>query len=548
MRTSKPLALLMASFVATFAVFVGAALGQDGDIDLRGTVTAISAESISLDTATGPKTASITSETEIWLDDAETQPGTTNDIHVGDRVHVKAQDVNGGLWAREIELEDDDSTVTPTGTPSGTVTPTGTPDEDDDDDDDNDSHGGEIRVTGVISAFDAGSITVDANGDMTVFAIDENTEIESESEGHHGHSDDDGAPTLHSKGSIDDLALGLMVKVEGEDRNGMLVAEEIEILNDEFEDTVIRGTITDLQAGSVTIDTGSGSRTFEINSNTEVKHENHEDGSLADLAVGQEVVIESEDDSSAVAHEITILDGADKPANDEDEIKGSVSAVDGANNTFDVGVGAARIHVIVGPGTEIKNAEGGDATLADVVVGVFVEVHGSFTDAGLEAREVEIYNEHDESGMVTRVIAGAGSKTLVLRAAPGVRRMIVAGATTRVGRQNGQRASLSSVKAGTAVAIQATRTGKKWVASKIVILTNRRALLRLTGKVINASDTIVRVKVGQRTVRLQIRPGTVVLMKNGRAVSATTLKAGTRVLVVGYRVAGNRFVTMVRVV
>jgi hypothetical protein len=335
---------------------------------------------------------------------------------------------------------------------------------------------------------------------------------------------------------------------------GTLIAKKIFAKgdNDDFHDFVVKGVIKSLDAGAMLLGTRKGDIEFEINSSTEVVHQNGDDATLADLKNGLLVAVAGEGDKeSAVAINIVILDGVKRPERGEFELEGIVISTDADTQSFDIRQRrGAEITVYTDGNTSIVNADGSVATFDNIAEGLFVAVQGKPSNDGLLASEVQLYNESHEAGIVGRVLSGrntsaAGGTKFVLRG-PDIRRVVSANRATRVRFADGTRGSLADISKGTPVLVEATGKGNRITASKVVILKNRGAIIRVTGKVVSTRNGRLTLRVNRRVVVFRAQASTVVLLQSGRAIRFGNLRAGAEVLVVGYRNNGARNVTMIR--
>lgn len=455
------------------------------------------------------------------------EPGTLDDLEVGMRVLVFAHEDGDNLVADRIHV-------------LGVKEPEG------------------IKIFGTIAEIGEGVIKLDTGDKVLDILVNEDTKVifkGNYNDDDEEDSDDDGA-TAHDihRASLDDLEVGMRIVVFAFKDGDTLVAKAIVAIGDEdkFDDHLFRGIIREVGEGAIVLKTRKHSIEIQLNSNTEVSHQNGDDATFADLKVGLLVAVSAEKGDGGIwANKIIILDGVDKPERGQFELEGVVISKDAGAGTFDIRQPrGSEVTIYTDGDTDFVNADGSLATFDSIAEGLFVAVEGKPQDDGLLAGEVQLYNEVHEAGVVgratgpTKAVSAGG--TFVLKTGQG-RKLVTVSKRTIVRFQDGRRGSLANVKKGTPILVEATGKGAKLKASKITILRNRGAIVRTTAKVVKARAGGLSVKIGRRTLSFQATPGTVVLLETGQAIGLGKLKAGQRVLLVGYRAAGERFVTMVHV-
>jgi len=142
-----------------------------------------------------------------------------------------------------------------------------------------DESANEVRITGTITSIDADSRTLVVNqaGTPVSAIVREEARIKIS-------SDQDIILEFA------DLVTGLRVHVEGHPRqDGSISADEVEVeAEEEF-----NGSIASINAelGTITVETGSGSRTAEVVDGTEIRDDDTDTLVFSDLAVGQQVEV-----------------------------------------------------------------------------------------------------------------------------------------------------------------------------------------------------------------------------------------------------------------
>lgn len=253
--------------------------GEEGDddesskVEIEGTVTAISAASITVHNNRGDQTAAIVASTVIRKGNRTL---TVADIPVGSRVHVKAQRAaDSTLVATEIKLQNEA--------------------------DSDDDHGTKVEIEGTVSAISAASITVHNNrGDQTAAIV---------------------ASTVIRKGNrnltVADIPIGSRVHVKAQRAaDNTLVATEIKLQNegesdddDDNESTKveIEGTVTAISATSITVRSNHGSQTAAIVASTVIR-KGHTRLTVAEVPIGSRVHVKAQRaaDASLTATEIIV--------------------------------------------------------------------------------------------------------------------------------------------------------------------------------------------------------------------------------------------------
>ena len=240
----------------------------------------------------------------------------------------------------------------------------------------------EIEVEGVIEALGDETLTV---GGFT-FLVTGATEIDG----------DDGDI------SFEDLAVGQFAEVEGfYAADGTLVAEEIEVEDgggDDGEEVEVEGLITTLTDDGLTV----GGLFFLVTEATEIEGDGGDIG-FEDLAVGQFAEVEGHYDASGdlVADEIEV----DESGEQEVEVEGAIEALGEASLTVE------GFTFSVTDGTEFEDG----LTFADLAVGQFVEVEGSYTaDGTLVAERIEVEDFDDDEIEVEGAIEELGDASLTV--------------------------------------------------------------------------------------------------------------------------------------
>ena len=151
----------------------------------------------------------------------------------------------------------------------------------------------------------------------------------------------------------------------------------------------VEGPITALDAGARTlsVEAGNGETiTLSITAQTEFEGEDGVGEDFASLSVGLRVEAKYDIETLDVLN--LEVEGDDK--DDDDEIKGTIVAIDLAATTFTIAARDGTEHTYgVGPPTRIE--DDGDITFGDLGIGDFVQV--KYVPATLVALKIEVENE-----------------------------------------------------------------------------------------------------------------------------------------------------------
>jgi len=177
---------------------------------------------------------------------------------------------------------------------------------------------------------------------------------------------------------------------------------------DEPEEVEFKGVITNVTVaagddpitGTITVETedNEGEWTVHINADTRIRiGRGHEEGTIADLEVGQQVEVEGilQDDGSVLALKIHVeLDDDD---DDRVGFRGTIVARSGV--TLTVQMGPRTLTVVTNEQTEIKDADGQSIDFDDLEVGQQIKGKGVLQEDGsILATEIEVLEDHDGPG------------------------------------------------------------------------------------------------------------------------------------------------------
>ena len=255
--------LLDANGVLT-ALFIEVQNPKDLD-EIKGTVTAVGTDSITVDTGTGdPVVINVNGDTLVRVNG---QTASLTDVKVGDKVEVTTTSDGTTLTAVRINVENDDERFT--------------------------------EVEGSITNVAGSVVTVQTKKGPVDVSITSSTTFRG--------------------GSVSDLATGVNVEITAKrNSDGSLEALNVEIQKPKDDhhgggsdnaQVEVKGTIKTVDAGSITLDTKKGAVTVSIDSSTVIQKDEGK-GSVSDLAVGQKVEIKAQRkaDNSLLAKLIKIDD------------------------------------------------------------------------------------------------------------------------------------------------------------------------------------------------------------------------------------------------
>lgn len=223
----------------------------------------------------------------------------------------------------------------------------------------------EVTIAGIVKGYDsdAGSFTVN----RYEFSLNDQTEFED--------------------GSLDTLANGIVVKVEGRFENDQLIAEEVEFKAKDAR-TKLEGQVTDINSENQTFVVSD--ITFSVTPETQYEDESELDErsfTFDDIAANDwlKVISRQNDQGNAVALKVERIDQEDR----EGELKGRAT-----NVTLD-GMTVANVTIAFTENTEFDSDDGeitadDFVALADNQQALIVEVEGEYNGDVLVASEVEV--------------------------------------------------------------------------------------------------------------------------------------------------------------
>lgn len=232
-------------------------------------------------------------------------------------------------------------------------------------DNDIDDDAEEITIAGIVKGYDsdAGSFTVN----RYEFVVNDQTEFED--------------------GSLDTLANGIVVKVEGRIEGEQLIAEEVEFKAKDAR-SKLEGQVTDINAENETFVVND--TTFGVTPETQYEDESDLDErsfTFDNIAVNDwlKVISRQDDQGNTIALKVKRIDQEDR----EGEIKGRVSDVTAEGMTI------ANVAVVFSENTEFEGEDDNISVerfieLVQSNPAVIVEVEGEYDGDTLIATEVEV--------------------------------------------------------------------------------------------------------------------------------------------------------------
>ena len=236
---------------------------EDEFIKIKGVVTAVGTDALTVHTRSGDVTVAVTPDTIIRNDDHVVP---LSSIHVGDFVEIDAQQNGGTLTAIRIELDEEDHL---------------------------------LEIEGKITAISGSSITIQTeDGSKVEVNVGATTTIRGE----------DGPIPLSQ------LKVGDKIEVKAQrNADGSLQAIDIKVEGEENDDeedasVEVKGVVTDISSTSLTVKTEGGQMVTVTITPTTVIKKDDEPATFVDIKVGQKVEIKAmrQTDGSLVATRIKI--------------------------------------------------------------------------------------------------------------------------------------------------------------------------------------------------------------------------------------------------
>ncbi|MFO7312822.1 DUF5666 domain-containing protein [Rhodothermus marinus] len=402
----------------------------------------------------------------------EDQPLTLADLQVGLLVEVKARiDQNGQLLATKIEVKNETHVEV---------------------------HRRKVEIKGFIRALTDSTLTV---GGLT-FRVTNLTRI---------HGEDD-QPL-----SFADLQVGQFVEVKGyfDPRHQLLFALKIEVEDVDEHEFELVGRIEAIGGDSLVV----GGLTFQVNNNTVIEDAWDRPLTLADLQVGMLVKVKAliQPDGTLLATRIKVR----KAFHPVVDVRGPIEALTDSTLTVAGLVFHAR------PGIYVIDAQGQQATLSDLQVGMVVRVRGV------------VHPDGTYWAMRIRVLTGEDAQEVEFKGtieALGADSLIVAGLTifvdagTQILAHDGTPITLADLQTGQIVEVKATiQPGLGLVALEIKL----EDFVAATGQ----ADSVRADAVVVQQMTFLIDAQTVVVDEHQRPIAWSDVQAGQQVIVYGRRPA-----------
>jgi hypothetical protein len=445
--------------------------------EIAGIVTQASANSLTVRTSSGDRDVKLTSNTAVRVDG---QPSSISAIAAGDKVEVHAQkEADGTSTALTIEIESHPLT----------------------------------EVEGTVKSVSATSLTVTTSTGDVVIALTSATRFFANGE------------TATAAG----VHIGDRVEVEvREQTDKTLTALVVKVQN---ESVHVRGTITAVNATSITVHTASGDVAVALTSSTLIRMQGKVTNASM-LLVGSRVEVEAvhRADQSLAAVTITV-----ELANSLSEIEGSVTEI--ASDHLKVHTKSGDDVTVAVNSDTIIRANDHLAGLADIKAGDRVSVNARVNaDGTFTALRIEIETEHgggngndDHGAEVTGNIASISSGAITVTTGGGTTVNVKINSTTSI-RHGNTILAASDLKAGNHVEVKGTlNTDGSIAATSIEVedtpgTDDHHESVEFSGTVSAVSPTSL--TVGSNTAALN---SSTVVKNGGNNASIADIKDGQRV-------------------
>jgi hypothetical protein len=266
------------------------------------------------------------------------------------------------------------------------------------------------EIEGIVTAVDTGAGTISITDEVLgpiVVTVDDSTKIR------HGWTpvalgDIVVGARVHVKAAPQDgggfLAFVIFVQHNGSGSGGGQGGSGTEC------DTEVQGTVTaiDCGANTMTVTTDSGDVSVTFDTNTVFFTKGHTASTCDQIAPGDTVeVCGTQGDTSVLAAKVN-FEAPEAPETCEDEVSGSVSAIDCDAGTMVVTTDSGDVNVTLDDATVFFGPHHATAACGDIVVGDAVEVEGTLQDdASVVACKVSFEPPEVEEVEVSGTINGA---------------------------------------------------------------------------------------------------------------------------------------------
>ncbi|HEX9163880.1 MAG TPA: DUF5666 domain-containing protein [Thermoanaerobaculia bacterium] len=300
--------------------------------------------------------------------------------------------------------------------------------------------------------------------------------------------------------------------------------------------TQIEGVIDSVAADSITvIDSHKNSVQVAIDSSTLIRGED-KTLALTDLKKGDRVHVKAvmkNNVLTALQVNVQEPENEDEHNNQQQEIKGTVAAVNGTTLTVTPAGGGSNVDITLTPTTMIRKGNQ-TITAADLKKGDVVEVKASMVNNTLTASQVNVENEDNDQKQqqeINGTVAGVAGNTLTITPAGGGTNVDVMLTPTTVIRKGNQMITAADLKKGDVVEVKASMVNNVLTATQVNVENeneNEPAEMEVEGTVsaINGNALTVGTRSGDVTVNTDANT---VIRKDGNTLSLSDIKMGDRI-------------------
>ena len=321
------------------------------------------------------------------------------------------------------------------------------------------------------------------------------------------------------KSTTDTIQAGDKVEVKAsKGADGTLTALEVDVEND----MDVTGVVQSISATELTITTKNGDATFTLTEDTVVLLHGVRT-STDTIKVGDKVEVHwvAGDGDTRVARMINLH-------TDVKEVEGIVTEISDTSMTVQPHQGGDPVIIAITPDTVVRFAE--RQTNVDTIrVGSKVEVKTLLDANGvLTALFVEVHNPNDLDE-IKGVVTAVGTDSITVDTGTGDPVVITVNGDTIV-RVNGQTASLSDVKVGDKVEVDATSDGTTFTAVRINVENDDERFTEVKGSVTTLTGSVLTVQTKNGPVDVSLTSSTTF-----RGGSVADLTPGTEVEITAKR-------------
>jgi hypothetical protein len=294
----------------------------------------------------------------------------------------------------------------------------------------------------------------------------------------------------------------------------------------------IVGIVTQASASSLTVRTANADRDVRLTPNTVVRVDDHA-STIAAIAVGDKVEIHAQKEADGTATALTI----EIESHPSTEVEGSVKSVSATSLTVTTTAGDVVIALV---STTHFFANGQAATAADVHVGDRVEVEvREQTDKTLAALVVKVQNE---SVHVRGTISAVSASSITVHTTTGD--VVVALTSSTLIRMQGKVTNASMLLVGSRVEVQAVHRADQSLAAVTITIELANSLSEIEGSVteVGSDHLKIHTKSGD-DVTVAVNAATII-RANDHLAGLADIKVGNRVSVDAHVNADGTFTAL----